>query len=59
LAHAILKTFGNAITGLTLIPSGGGVFTVKLDDELAFSKQQEGRFPEDSEIISTIRNRLK
>lgn len=29
-----------------LIPSGGGVFEVTVDGDLAFSKKKLGRFPE-------------
>ena len=36
---------------VTLIKSGGGVFQVRKDDALIFSKQATGRFPETSEIF--------
>jgi len=38
-----------------LISSGGGVFEVKLDKELIFSKKSTGRFPENSEIVDIIK----
>ncbi len=38
-----------------LVPSGGGVFEVKADGKLIFSKKQSGRFPEDSEIIELLK----
>ena len=37
-----------------LIESGGGVFEVKLNNNLIFSKKQLGRFPEEGEIENFI-----
>jgi selenoprotein W-related protein len=37
-----------------LIPGRGGIFDVEVDGKLIFSKHDEGRFPEDSEILSQI-----
>ncbi len=41
--------FGNDVE-IDLIPSSGGVFEVKLDGELLFSKKETGRFPDQDEI---------
>ena len=38
----------------TLIRSGGGVFEVKKDDVLIFSKKAVGRFPTSEEILSKL-----
>ena len=40
-----------------LIASGGGVFEVKVDGDLLFSKQSLGRLPEDGEVLRLIRER--
>jgi selenoprotein W-related protein len=40
-----------------LIEGSGGVFEVTADGELIFSKKQEGRFPEEEEILSALRAR--
>jgi len=34
--------------------SGGGVFEIKVDGWLAFSKKAEGRFPTDAEIVGSL-----
>lgn len=39
---------------VALHPSSGGVFEVTLDGQVIFSKKQEGRFPEDDEILTQI-----
>lgn len=54
MATEILTRYGTTISGLTLIPSGGGVFEVRKDAELVFSKKATGRFPELSEIFALL-----
>ena len=41
-----------------LIPSGGGVFEIVLNNDLIFSKKQKHRFPDDGEIVSLIRSNI-
>jgi selT/selW/selH-like putative selenoprotein len=38
-----------------LIKSGGGVFEVTADGKLIFSKKKEHRFPEDHEILTSLK----
>jgi selenoprotein W-related protein len=39
---------------VSLIPSSGGVFEVKANDRLVFSKKSLGRFPQVGEVESKI-----
>jgi selT/selW/selH-like putative selenoprotein len=41
-----------------LIASGGGVFEITIDGDLAFSKKSENRFPEDDEVFREIEKRI-
>ena len=41
---------------IKLISSGGGVFEIKVNDDLIFSKKALGRFPESGEVVSIINN---
>ena len=43
---------------IQLISSGGGVFEVKLNQNLIFSKKSLNRFPEHSEIYDLIEKEL-
>lgn len=45
-----------ASTGILpeLIAGGGGVFDVRADDRLLFSKQQRQRFPEEGEVAAAL-----
>ena len=46
----------NSISGLELIPSGGGVNEVMKNGKLIFSKIKEERFPELDEIKQLLEN---
>jgi len=39
---------------VTLKRSGGGVFVIRVEDRVAFSKHKLGRFPTDAEIVGTV-----
>ncbi len=41
-----------------MIPSGGGVFEVTLDDALLFSKKSLGRHAQPGEILGLIRAKV-
>ena len=38
-----------------LIKGGGGIFDVKVDGNLVYSKHQAGRFPEPGEVLKLIK----
>ncbi len=54
MASALLEKYGNAVQSLALIPSGGGVYEVKKNEHLIFSKKATDRFPELDEIIESL-----
>jgi selenoprotein W-related protein len=54
----LLKAFESKINTISLIPSGGGKFEVKVDDQLVYSKLQTGRHAEDGEITRLIGEHL-
>jgi len=44
----------NPAIDLELIEGSGGIFEVKKDGKLIFSKRQAGRFPTDEEILQQL-----
>ena len=38
-----------------LVRGAGGIFVVSLENEVLFSKKEEGRFPTENEIIEKLR----
>lgn len=57
-AQELLHTFAEYLSGLTLVPSGGGRFEIAVDDEVVFSTKTHGRFPEMRELRALISARL-
>jgi selT/selW/selH-like putative selenoprotein len=51
LAEAIKKKHGIQVT---MIEGRGGVFDVRVDGSLIYSKQQTGQFPEHAEVLAKL-----
>jgi len=58
-AVEVLEAFGERLSGVRLIPSHGGVFTVHLGEELLFRKADVGRFPDRGEIQELVAPKLR
>ena len=58
LAQELLMTFATSLGEVALIPGEGGIFEIRLDGEVLFSRKREGRFPEAKEIKQKIRDRV-
>jgi selenoprotein W-related protein len=58
MAQELLMTFADEIGEVALIPGQGGVFDVRVDGVLVFSKSVEGRFPEAGELKQLVRDRI-
>ncbi len=59
MTEELLKEFEGQVTSWTLIPSSGGVFEVRVNGELVFSKKQLGRHAEVEEIRQALAARLR
>ncbi len=55
----LLTTYKQQIKDLKLIPSKGGCFEIKLNDELIYSKLETGKFPDEKWVVDTLGKRLK
>ncbi len=49
-----MKKFEADIESFTLIPSDGGRFELKVNDELVYSKLATGRHVEDGELVKLV-----
>jgi selenoprotein W-related protein len=54
LASAIRERFD---VETEFIEGGGGIFDVRLNGNLVFSKHETGRFPEHEEVLDAIQNK--
>lgn len=57
-AQELLTTFEQEASALTLVPSRGGLFEVRVNDEVIWSRKHEGRFPELKELKRLVRDRI-
>lgn len=58
MAQELLQTFEGALGEVALVPGGSGVFEVRCEGELLFSRAEEGRFPEAKELKQRLRDRI-
>ncbi len=52
----ILSTYQHVIDDLTLITGDKGVFDVKVDDQLIYSKAETGRQAQEGEVLAAMRD---
>jgi selenoprotein W-related protein len=57
-AQELLVTFEIELGEVVLIPSTGGVFDVRVDDETVWSRKAVGAFPDLAELKRLIRDRI-
>lgn len=58
LAQELLTTFVDELGEVALVPGTGGVFEVAVGEELIWSREREGRFPEAKELKQLVRDRI-
>ena len=58
MADHLVRQFKQRITQLTLLPSDGGRFEIKVNDEQIYSKLSTGQFPDNAAIENEVRQRL-
>lgn len=56
MAQELLMTFDAELGELSLKPGTGGVFEVHADGVLVWSRQQQGRFPDITELKQRVRD---
>ena len=54
----MLSRYKNELELVQLVPSSGGIFDVKVDEEVIFSKKQLNRYPEENEVEEIIKGKI-
>jgi selenoprotein W-related protein len=57
-AQELLTTFVDEIGEVALVPGTGGIFEVRVDHDLVWSRKDAGRFPEMKELKQLVRDRI-
>lgn len=58
MAQELLLTFEQDLGGVTLVPGTGGVYEIRLNGNLIWSRRDQGRFPDPKELKQLIRDRI-
>jgi selenoprotein W-related protein len=56
MAQELLMTFADELGEVALVPGRGGIFEIRLNGKLLFSKKIARRFPEPREIKQLVRD---
>lgn len=57
-AQELLTTFQDEIGELVLRPGTGGIFDVRVEEDVIWSRTAQGRFPEMKELKQVLRDRV-
>ncbi len=57
-AQELLTTFTTELGEVALVPGTGGVFDVRLDGEVLWSRKEQGGFPELPALKQAVRDRI-
>jgi len=58
MAQELLTTFESEIGGVMLVPGSGGIFDVRINGTLIWSRATQGRFPDIKELKQLVRDRV-
>jgi selenoprotein W-related protein len=58
MAQELLTTFQSEVGELALLPGARGVFEVRADHEIIWSRADRGRLPEIKELKQLVRDRI-
>lgn len=58
MAQELLTTFDQEIAELVLKPGKGGIFEIRANDTLVWSRKGQGRFPEITELKQLVRDHI-
>ncbi len=58
MAQELLTTFPDELGEVALVPGRSGIFEIRLDDELIWSRQEKSSFPEIKVLKQSIRDKV-
>lgn len=58
MAQELLSTFSTELAQVTLIPGTGGIFEIRLGEELLWERKRDGGFPDIRVLKQMVRDRI-
>jgi selenoprotein W-related protein len=58
MAQELLSTFEMDLGGVSLIPGTGGIFEVRVNETMIWSRKERGRFPDIKELKQLVRDHI-
>jgi selenoprotein W-related protein len=58
MAQELLTTFDEEIAEMALRPGAGGIFEIRVNDQLIWSRAEVGRFPDIKELKQLVRDNI-
>ncbi len=58
MAQEVLTTFEGELREVALAPGTGGIFEVRIEEELIWSRHEQGRFPDIKELKQLVRDHV-
>jgi selenoprotein W-related protein len=58
MAQELLSTFSEELGAVTLVPGTGGIFEIRVGDELVWDRRRDGGFPDVRTLKQRVRDRV-
>ena len=58
MAQELLHTFGTELSEVILVPGTGGIFEIRLADELVWERKRDGGFPDIRVLKQMVRDKI-
>jgi selenoprotein W-related protein len=58
MAQELLSTFSLELGSVSLTPGTGGIFEIRIDDELVWERKRDGGFPDSRALKQLVRDRI-
>lgn len=58
MAQELLSTFADELGEVALVPGSGGVFQIRVDEQLLWDRAAQGGFPDVKELKGLVRDRV-
>jgi selenoprotein W-related protein len=58
MAQELLTTFESELGEVALVPGTGGIFEIRVDEKMVWSRKEKGRFPDIKELKQIVRDHV-